>query len=49
MKVAGEGDRIPSPLNRHQVVRLGVCSEAGYVSLDSGAIPNVISNKLAKN
>ena len=47
VNVAGEGDRGPSPPNRHQVVELAVYSEAVYGLLDSGAIPNVMSDKLA--
>ena len=49
MNVAGEGDQGPSPPNRPQVVELAVCSEAAYSLLDSDTVPNVLSDKLAKN
>ena len=45
LNVAGEGDRGPSPPDLHQVVELAVYSEAVCGSLDSGAIPNVMSDK----
>ena len=47
VNVAGEGDRSPSLTNRHQVVELEVYSEAVYGLLDSGAVPNVMSDKVA--
>ena len=46
VNVAGEGDRAPSTPNHHQVVELAVYFEAIYGLLDSGAIPNVMSDKL---
>ena len=48
VNVAGEGDQSPSPPNRHQVVVLAVYSDAVYGLLESGAIPNVVSDMLAK-
>ena len=48
VNVAGEGDQGPSPPNRHQVVELAVFSEAVYRLLDSGAISNVMSEKLVE-
>ena len=48
VNIAGEDDRGPSPPNRHQVVELAVYSEAVYGLLDSGAIPNVMSDKLGR-
>ena len=47
MNVSSEGNRGPSPPKRHQVVELEVCSEAVYGLLDSGAIPNAMSDTLA--
>ena len=47
--VSGESGRSPSPPKRHQVVEVVVYSEAVCDLLDSGAIPNLMSCKLAKN
>ena len=47
VNVAGEYDRGPSPPNRHQAAELAMYSEAVYGLLDSGAISNVMSDKLA--
>ena len=47
VNVAGKGDRRSFTPNRHQLVELNVYSEAVYVFLDSGAIPNVMSDNLA--
>ena len=47
LNIAVEGDHGPSTPNSHQVVELVVYSEAVYGLLDSGAIPNVMSDKLA--
>ena len=47
MNIAGEGERGTSPQNSHQVVELAVYSEAVYGLLDSGAIPNVMSDMLS--
>ena len=49
VNVPGEGNRSPAIPNRHQVLELAVYSEAACILLDSGAIPNVMSDKLAKN
>ena len=48
VNATGEGNRHPSKPNHHQVVKLAVFSEAVYGLLDSGAIPNVMSDKLTK-
>ena len=48
MNVAGEGDRGPSPSNRHQVVESAVYSEAFYGLLESAAIRSATSDKLAR-
>ena len=48
VNVAGEDDRGPSPPNRHQVVDLALYSEAVYGLLDSGAITNVMSDRLSR-
>ena len=45
LSVAEEANPDPSPPNRHQVVDLSVYSEPVYGLLDSGAIPNVMSDK----
>ena len=47
LNVADEGIRAFHLLRRHQVVEFAVYSEAIYGLLDSGAIPNFMSDEFA--
>ena len=48
MNLADDEEKNFTPPNRHQVAKLTVYSEHVYALLDSEAIPNVMSSKLAK-